>query len=60
MSRKEIDKVIEHLEEQRNIYYELSVIFGDENKFPKGVVIGLDIAIKTLKAQQNVKKTKLL
>ena len=60
MSRKEIYKVIKRLEEQRNTYYELSVIFGDENKLSVGVVIGLDMAIQTLKAHNNVKKTKHL
>ena len=59
MSRKEINKVIERLKEQRNIYNKMNIEY-DYDEFYLGVAIGLDMAIQTLKEHNNVKKTKLL
>ena len=59
MSRKEIDKIIERLEEKASIYNEMTIAY-DYDDFYLGVSLGLKMAMQTLKKHNSVKKRKLL
>ena len=61
MSRKEIDKLIESLEKKINTYNAFAIWYQDKLYTELAIELGKTLQnLQTLKAQQNVKKTKLL